>query len=229
VIDYDRVEPPNLFRQGFYEGDLDKFKAQVLAERYSRLFNRPIGYCVQPFDKDLAESRNDLLETRLVTTSLIIGAVDDATGRRSIAEALPHNWWLDAGNSFHSGQVLLGNTNTMEGLKQSFMEKEMVATKLPAPSLQVPALLVPAAKKETRDCAQAVTDNDQSPVINQMMATLILDMVYRLGTGDLDYMGVYVDLAAGTLRRVPVDPAVVARMFSLEEQDLMANESSMRR
>jgi PRTRC genetic system ThiF family protein len=229
VIDHDRVEPRNLLRQGFYEGDLGKFKAQVIAERCARQFNRRIGYCVQPFDKDLVEREDNSFSTRLVTTSLIIGCVDNATARRSITEAVPHNWWLDAGNGFHSGQVLLGNTLTADGLKQGFRESEMSAHKLPAPSLQLPAILIPAQKEEPRSCAQAVEDNDQSPVINQAMATLILDMVYRLGKGDLDYMAAYLDLMAGTFRRVPVEPVTVARMFSMDKDELMSKDLEFRK
>ena len=31
LIDHDRIEPHNLLRQNFYDGDLDKFKSEALA------------------------------------------------------------------------------------------------------------------------------------------------------------------------------------------------------
>ena len=71
------------------------------------------------------------------------------------------------------------------------------------------------------DCAEEVRDDGQSPVINQAMATLVLNVVHQLLTGTLTYMAAYLDLEKGSLRTVPVDPETVSRMTGIPEKELM--------
>jgi hypothetical protein len=162
---------------------------------------------------------------------IIIGCVDTAEARRSIADSMSsnwNNWWLDAGNGHHSGQVLLGNTGQPDGLKESFDISSHSVTRLPLPSLQLPALLIPQVEKaRPRDCAEAVEDDEQSPTINQAMAMLMVDFIYRLLIGKLTNMGAYIDLDAGTLQTVPATPASVARMCGLKVSELMSNKCGM--
>jgi PRTRC genetic system ThiF family protein len=226
IIDYDTVEPSNLGRQDFNEGDLGKFKSQVLAERYSRKYNRSIAYSVTPFMEDM--QGGDILpgfNQQLITNCLVIGAVDNHLARQEMAKTFATNWWLDAGNGFNSGQVLIGNTIEPDNLRGAFIFQNATVTKAPLPSLQLPSLLLPAPDqgKRIEECVEAVVDNRQSPVINQVMATLVLDMVYRLLKNKLDYIGVYLDLEAGTMRRVPAEPSQYARMFNMKEEDLVTD------
>ncbi|MBA7689610.1 MAG: hypothetical protein GH143_01725 [Calditrichaeota bacterium] len=110
LIDHDRVEPHNLIRQHFYAADVGKFKSQALAERLARQFGQRIGYSVYPFDADLiAQEFGGGMYARMVQ-GIIIGCVDNAEARRSIANNFQFgNWWLDAGNGYSSGQVLIGS------------------------------------------------------------------------------------------------------------------------
>jgi len=162
---------------------------------------------------------------------IIIGCVDTPEARRSIADSMSsnwNNWWLDAGNGHHSGQVLLGNTGKLDGLKESFDLDSHMVSKLPLPSLQLPGLLIPPVEKtKPRDCAEAIEDDEQSPTINQAMAMLVVDSVYRLLTGRLTNMGAYIDLDAGKLQTVPATPMSVARMCGLRVKELMANKCGM--
>lgn len=232
IIDPDRVEPHNLRRQSFYAGDVGKFKSQVIAERCARQYGRKIGYSVFPYDKDMLEGGSDesSFRTPLIQQCLIIGCVDNAAARRSIAESVNFmNWWIDAGNGYESGQVLIGNVTDPSALRGAFHETQQFTEGLPMPSLQLPALLMPAKKEfKQRDCAEAVADNDQSAVINQAMATLVLNMVHRIIKGDLNYMASYLDLAAGTLRTVPADPVSIARMFAMKEEELLAKPEKIK-
>jgi hypothetical protein len=82
-------------------------------------------------------------------------------------------------------------------------------------------------KIRPRDCAEAIEDDEQSPTINQAMAMLVVDFMYRLLTGRLTNMGTYIDLDAGTLQTVPATPATVARMVGLKISELMANKCGM--
>lgn len=228
LIDHDRVEERNLGRQAFYKSDLGKFKSQALAERLSRLYGRQIMYSVYPFNRDII---TDVFTVRYYGSGLnglIIGAVDNATARKSIAEAARGGYWIDVGNGEHSGQVLIGNSSDPEELKDSFYPEDGIVTRLPLPTVQQPALLAPPTQpvEEDMSCAEGVEANLQSPVINQAMATLVLEMVRRLLAGTLDYMAAYLDLEVGTLRYIPAEPEAVARMVGLQVNQLISNSKS---
>jgi len=216
-VDHDRVEPHNLRRQAFYEGDVGKFKSQALAERLSRQHGRAIAYSVKPYTKNLYHS--SILGTgfqSLAANGLIIGCVDNSQARRAISESLSWGtWWLDSGNSQNSGQVLFGNSGNPVDAERAFSEREGVCKSLPSPALQLPALLAPAPEPvKRRDCAQAVEAEEQSPVINQAMATILLEFVRRIIKGELTWMGAYLDLDAGSLRPVPANPDTVAAILN---------------
>ena len=174
LIDHDRVEPHNLRRQNFFEGDVGKFKSQVLAERLSRQYGRKVGYCTSPYTRHLLKGSE--LGGRFQTYAaqgLVVGCVDNAGARREIMESMRFgSWWLDAGNGRHSGQVLLGNALVASEMEKAFNPEDQTVHALPAPSLQAPDLLMPAPARR-RDCAQAV-DEDQSPD-QQAMAVLVLN------------------------------------------------------
>ncbi|MDO8715566.1 MAG: ThiF family adenylyltransferase [Dehalococcoidales bacterium] len=230
LIDPDRVEAHNLVRQNFYEGDLDKFKSQALAERLSRQFHRHIAYSVYPFMPDLiGESWGGGLRSPAIQ-GIIIGCVDNADARRQIGQTLRFgNWWLDAGNGFSSGQVLLGSAGNLELLGSPFIKEIGEVEQLPMPSWQLPSLLAPPTtnKPGTLDCAEAVAAEEQSPVVNQAMATLVLEFIYRLLNKKLTWMGAYLDLDAGTLQTVRADPEVVARMCGVKVDTLLRKDCSI--
>ena len=231
LIDHDRVEPHNLIRQHFFSGDVGKFKSQALAERLSRQYGRPIAYSVYPYTYDLlSEDLGGGLRS-FASQGIIIGCVDNVAARRSIAEKWGYgNWWIDAGNGYSSGQVLIGNTSVVEQLEGCFDKENLEVVALPLPILQLPSLLAPPTiqVKDTRDCAEAVTAEEQSPVINQAMATLVLEFMYRLLQGTLPWMGVYLDMEAGTMQTVPADPVVVARMLGVKVDTLILHNSKKR-
>jgi PRTRC genetic system ThiF family protein len=220
------VEPHNLIRQNFFTGDVGKFKSQALAERLSRFYGRPVGYSVYPYDHEMVGEIFGGGMYKRAIQGIIIGCVDNAAARRAIANTLQWgNWWLDAGNGHHSGQVLLGNARDVESLKGSFNERDQTVRRLPIPSLQLPSLLSPVTEptRERRDCAEAIEAEDQSPTINQAMATLVLEFIYRLLKGALTWMGAYIDLDAGTLQTVPAEPETVARICGIKVDSLVAD------
>ena len=232
LVDPDRVEPHNLIRQQFFSGDVDKFKSQVLAERLSRQYGRAIGSSIYPYMHDLIyKDLGGGLHT-MAAQGLTIGCVDNAAARRSIAESLGHgNWWLDVGNGYSSGQVLIGNANTVAQLEGCFDEDSQEVYCLPKPSLQLPSLLAPPTRpvSDSQDCAEAVMAEEQSPVINQSMAVLVLEFVHRFLQGRLTWMGAYLDMEAGTLQTVPAEPGIVARMLGVKVDTLIRPISKKKR
>src|ERR1700694_3299136 len=113
LVDHDRVEIHNTQRQAFSRRDLDKYKAQVVAERLVRQFPIEVSVSLAPYDHGRDIPRRDGPRPRL---ALLIGCVDNPNARRELArtlEPMSHEgganiWWLDLGNSASSGQLYLG-------------------------------------------------------------------------------------------------------------------------
>lgn len=230
LIDHDRVEPHNLLRQHFLADDVGKFKSQALAERLARQYGQPIRYSVFPYDSELVDQEYGSTMYSRMAQGIIIGCVDNAAARRSIANDFQYsNWWLDAGNSHSSGQVLFGNATSLAQLQGAFEEQSRRVSRLPLPSLQLPSLLAPptVVNPAPVDCAEAVAANEQSPVINQAMAMLVLQFMYRILNNQLTWMGAYIDLEAGTLQTVPAEPETVARMCGVKVDTLIMKGCSV--
>jgi PRTRC genetic system ThiF family protein len=227
LVDHDRVEPHNLLRQAFYAGDVGRFKAEVLATRLAKLFDRPIGYSVQEFSQAYYGTSNSPLRS----ARIIIGCVDNPMARAEISAAVaPTRWWIDAGNAENLGQVLIGNAGSTDQLRGAFDLEKNLCYALPLPSVQRPELLLPGEPSpmmgEDPDCAEAVQVGGQSPVINQVMAALTLEVVRRVITGACHWMGLYLNMERGELRAVDATPANAARAFGLRShRALMAQEN----
>ncbi|KKK84127.1 hypothetical protein LCGC14_2786480 [marine sediment metagenome] len=158
LTDFDRVEERNIGRQNYYQEDLGRFKAEVLAERLARQFGRIIHYTVSPIEQMALEERSDIT----------IGCVDnpEARGRlqwagsRMMAGRYSYQqfggWYIDAGNSENTGQVLIGNSLLRE-LNQSFMPETGLCSKLPLPTIQQPGLLAPAPNIDRERRVQELT------------------------------------------------------------------------
>ena len=102
LVDHDRVEIQNTHRQAFAARDLDKYKAQVVAERLVRQFPIEVSVSLAPYDhlRDAPHPRRHDEQPRL---ALLIGCVDNPNARRELArtlESMPYGgganiWWLD--------------------------------------------------------------------------------------------------------------------------------------
>ncbi|HLF04666.1 MAG TPA: hypothetical protein VI855_05565 [Dehalococcoidia bacterium] len=132
----------------------------------------------------------------------------------------PTRWWIDAGNAENLGQVLIGNARPPDALQGAFDPEKGICYVLPLPSVQRPELLLPAAPPALPegmdpDCAEAIQLGGQSPVINQVMAALVLEAVRRLITATCPWMALYADMNRGELRAVEATPESAARAFGL--------------
>jgi PRTRC genetic system ThiF family protein len=223
LVDHDRVEPHNVARQAFDRRDVGRFKAEVLAERLARRFEREVSYSVLPYDRELHAGVFGDSSRHL---RLLVGCVDNAAARRVIASTLDgpswagarsHNaWWLDTGNNRNSGQVLLGNTTRPEALRRAFVPAHGRCRALPAPSLQRPDLLnAPPEPRPRPDCAESVANGMQGPTINQIVASIAASYIEKLLAGTCSWMATYFDLDDGTLRCLPADPKLVSDIAGL--------------
>ena len=220
LVDHDRVEPHNLLRQNFYAEDVGKFKSQALADRLARAYRRPVGYSVYPFrDEDSRPNEHRYPGLPAYGDSLIIGCADNDAARRAMAECLPgdpRRWLIDAGNDTNWGQVLVGNVAEQVTLEEPPFAGETFHL-APAPTLQRPDLLTAVSTRPPDvDCAAALDLTDQDPTINQMMASLVLQMVRRMVAGSCPFMGLYLDMEQGTVTPSYVTPEAVERVLKTD-------------
>ncbi len=220
LVDGDTVEPQNLGRQNFLREDLGRFKAQALAERLARQFDRPVAYSLKYLTADRLGGRPHALNCHLV-----IGCVDNALARQAIEAGMRQihsGWWVDAGNSENWGQILIGNAD-IEQMGRIFDPEDQTCVALPLPSIQRPELLLEAAPVEDDpDCAVAVQLGDQSPTINQNMAALVLEVVRRLIDGTCPWMALFLDMDTGEMKPTYATPEAVARVTGLRRNNLVS-------
>lgn len=227
LVDHDRVEVRNLLRQNFYYGEVGQYKAQVLGERLTRLYRRPLGWSVTPFGRSFERYRAPETTKPVLSavegSGIFIGCVDNAQAREGIARALnTTQWWVDAGNGENWGQVLIGNCKRHQ-LRGAFDEARQECRYLPLPTVQHPELLSPPPAEEIRpmSCAELMDTGDQDPTINQTMASLVLQVVRRLLIGECPWMALYLDLRMGSLNPVECTPKNVARIANVRESSLI--------
>ncbi len=206
-VDPDIVEGKNLGRQRFCQSELGLNKATTLALRYNLTWGLEISAIPDYFDPKLVKSYwNDLV--------IIIGCVDNSAARRSLGKTLENNrhaeipriWYLDAGNNFDSGQILLGSHNSLEELTPHLdqFKKTGLMGALPSPVLQCPNLiqLRPEELGNTHlSCAELANLNALSLTINQTIASIVTDYLFRLSlTKDLRKFATFLNLKSGSMR-----------------------------
>jgi hypothetical protein len=224
LVDHDRVEERNLYRQNFYHSDLGRFKSEALAQRLSEKFDRPIAYSTLPFSALGG------------CPDLMIGCVDNGRARQDIAELINNihftynyymGWWVDAGNGANYGQVLIGNRPLMALNNEAFESCQGICYGLPLPTIQSPGLLLELPPAPS--CAEAVAQDEQSPTINQCMAALVLEAVHRILTGTCPWMQLYVDMSTGNVRSVFATPEAVADITGIASKELVHEEKMKER
>ena len=67
------------------------------------------------------------------------------------------------------------------------------------------------------DCAAALDLTDQDPTINQMMASLVLQVVRRMVAGTCPFLALYLDMDLGTVNPSYVTPEAVARLVGRDD------------
>lgn len=217
-VDPDEVEEKNIPRQNFCQAELGQDKAATLAGRLSAAWGLDIRVSREGFDFAKIGAGNWLSYD---SVTVLVGCVDNAAGRKAIAKALEWNradgahrrWWLDCGNTEHSGQVLFGSS-----VQPKQFDGAMVSSKicraLPGPSLVAPDLLVARteeASRNKRSCAEIQLANAQSLAVNQMVASIATDYLLRIVFGGLNRFATYFDLASGSMRSLYCSAEEIAK------------------
>jgi PRTRC genetic system ThiF family protein len=200
LVDPDKVEEKNVYRQNFARAEIGRWKASTLALRYGTAWGVPIS--ASPIKLNYNSLLVFLNRANYYTAKIFIGCVDNAGAREDIdriANGLSSAWWLDCGNTKNSGQVLLGKA---ESVQENAFVLPGFCSWLPSPVKQEPSLLEDAGEEtetgENLSCAEMALMNAQGLAINQRMAAEAADYLMRmLITQDLRKMATYIDLESG--------------------------------
>jgi len=206
-VDPDIIEQSNIGRQLFVPAELNQPKAQVLARRYNFAFGLSISAACEALDA----------EKHIASGAIVCGCVDNHHARREMARA-SHCTWIDAGNEFDFGQVIIGNVGNWQtvfaGLDRA---RDGKSTVLPHAGLLFPSLLEPEPEPSQPEpnvsCAERVAQGEQHLYINDFMGNLVTQYVYNLLNRDpITSFASFVTLA----------PAVSVRSVPLTRENLAA-------
>lgn len=183
IVDGDKVEPSNLRRQFFIDGDAGKNKALVLAERYSAAFGLP----VQAYPRYLTpQTSRDDLEEVLPPRSVVVGAVDNAATRRFLHQRLDTYCdvvYLDSGNA-GIPTTENGRASELEAGEAGYDGQVVCGARmdhhkvLPFPADVFPDL-IDVEDLDDRlptdiPCGEAIVSNPQRQITNVLAATVLL-------------------------------------------------------
>lgn len=172
-VDPDVVEPHNVGRQMFLASEIGQPKAAVLARRFNMALGLSIAWCDQPVDS----------QKHLPHGSLVCGCVDNHSARAEIARA-QNIVWLDTGNGYDFGQVILGDSGdrfqVLDGLQHAQQGR---CRHLPHAGLLFPELLQPepeAPPSPPLSCGELVLRDEQHLYVNDFVGSISAQYIYRL-------------------------------------------------
>lgn len=173
IADGDLIEEKNILRQNFIHQDLNRNKAQVIADRYSKAYQIPIGY----HDSYIA-SKGILMQLLRppgglwwYTMTIMLGCVDDNGARKLMNEAFEERSniiWLDSGNEYTDGQVVMG------------VKKDGKLVLPPVTKVYPDIMEAGVPKRSLENCAAVVAEAPQAYAANKMAATVMLCFLYDI-------------------------------------------------
>lgn len=182
--DDDVITEANLGRQLFAESELGLHKSVALTNRINRFFGTNWKAETRKFEKD---SLDRLPEN--ARASIYISCVDSVKSRFEIADILKSldnrnaysnrpRYWLDAGNSQYSGQVLL---STIGNITQPDSEKYETVANLPFVTEEFGELLKNSeTEDDTPSCSLAEALEKQDLYINSTLAQMGSSLLWNL-------------------------------------------------
>lgn len=206
--DDDIVTEANLGRQRFAECETGLYKSVALINRSNRWEGTNWKAETVKFQKD---SLGRIPEH--AAASIYISCVDSVTARFGIADILKWNrgnsyydkpkYWLDFGNSQHTGQVIL---STIGNVKQPDSEKYEAVANLPFVTEEYGELLKQSeATDDTPSCSLAEALEKQDLYINGSLAQMGCSLLWGLFRNGLTrYRGFFHNLKDFTTHPIKV-------------------------
>ena len=182
--DDDVITEANLGRQLFAESELGLYKSVALINRINRFFGTSWKADTVKFEKDRF---GRLPENAKATTT--ITCVDNVQTRFNVAEILKEKvnygsyrdepkYWMDFGNSQHTGQVFL---STVGAIRQPKSEKYETVANLPFVTDEFGELLkYSETEDDTPSCSLAEALEKQDLYINSVLAQMGSSLLWNL-------------------------------------------------
>jgi PRTRC genetic system ThiF family protein len=197
--DDDMITEANLGRQLFAESELGLPKSVALINRTNRFFGTNWKAEIQKFETDnFGRIHQNMM------SAVYISCVDNVKTRFEIAEILQHlddrrmyrnspKYWMDFGNSQHSGQVLL---STIGKIRQPDSKKYETTENLPFITEEFGELLKQSETEDnTPSCSLAEALEKQDLFINSTLAQMGSSLLWNLFRNRLtEYRGFFLNL-----------------------------------
>lgn len=213
LIDPDRVERHNVGRQMFIPADIGQHKAKLMAIRLSSALGLKIGYITEPFDAE-THLEHEGHHTKY-GCNLILGCVDNYQARRTLASA-DSALWIDCGNYYDGGQVVIGNSDNYGYMYNR--ERNPALNFIPNVAHVYPDILEPeedesdiiqvVGQADNADsCAELVLRGDQHLLINEYVALAAAQMTYKvLHRQPIQHHEIFVSSEYLTMKPKPINP-----------------------
>ena len=201
LVDHDRVEPHNLLRQNFYAEDVGSSRARPSPTGWRGPSGVPSATRSTPSGRrtpaPMGAATPAFPPTGTPCSSAAPTTPQHAGRWRSPCRATRAGGSSTRATTPTGARYLIGNVADRDfGDEQAFVGETCYL--LPAPTLQRPDLLTAVSTTPPDvDCAAALDLTDQDPTINQMMASLVLQVVRRMAAGTCPFMGLYLDMEQG--------------------------------
>ncbi|MEP7288622.1 MAG: PRTRC system ThiF family protein [Chloroflexota bacterium] len=172
-VDPDVIEAHNVGRQMFTPADVGQPKAAVLARRFNMALGLQIAACCEAVDS----------RKHLPHGSLVCGCVDNHLARAEIARGSGFVW-VDTGNGYDFGQVVVGDCGDAEQVRKGLRQAQNKRCRyLPHAGLLFPSLLQPEPEvpdEPVLSCGELVMRDEQHVFVNDFVATIAAQYLYRL-------------------------------------------------
>ncbi len=199
VCDPDTISAANVGRQLFSPADIGRNKAECLVTRVNRFFGL-----------DWGSSAKRAENVKGAAVDILITAVDSAKARKAVSGNFREaTYWLDTGNTSHTGQVVLGTIVDIPQPVQAGTVQHLPTVLDLYPDME----RQDTSAKQGPSCSVAQALERQDLFINQMVATCALQLLWSaFRKGYLTEHGVFVNLNPVSVRPLPVDPEAWKRM-----------------
>ncbi|WP_339679848.1 PRTRC system ThiF family protein [Cyclobacterium marinum] len=197
--DDDIITTANLGRQRFFECETGLYKSVALINRINRCIGTNWKAETRKFEKDKFGRPSE--NARAIIT---ITCVDNVQARFGVAEILKEasyrrhyhdepKYWLDFGNSKHTGQVML---STIGAIKQPNSEKYETVASLPFVTEEFGELLKQSEQNDnTPSCSLAEALEHQDLFINSSLTQMGCSLLWNLfRRGMTEYKGFFHNL-----------------------------------
>jgi len=198
VFDEDKVTAANRGRQLFADAEIGLPKAVALINRINRFFGTNWKAITMEFNKANSENLQDY------KAHITISCVDKVRPRFDIAAILKQQhknnsyyrdnacYWMDFGNSRHTGQVVLA---TIGKIEQPASKKFITIDSLPLPTEEFKDLFEAAKEDNTPSCSLAEALTRQDLFINASLADLGGSLLWQLlSEGVIENRGFFLNL-----------------------------------